>query len=503
MEERRDVGAVAGGQGVQGNLLAYLVLFTWPLIIFAVYSRRARSHSVARTTAWLMMLSVMFLPSSLAYDPPLLPALDKHRVSFLAIALAVITFHRGDLLKAAPKHMLPRIIFLVLLVGVVRTVQTNGDPLLLSRISLPGLTSHDILSSAIALALDVYLPFAIGQRVFRTEQDLYDLFEVMSTCMLIYAPLMLLEVRLSPQLHRWVYGFHPHDFIQAMREDGYRPVVFMNHGLSVAMWVFSGLCATLALQKAGRTLRITVKQRLMAGVVLMVLTKSWAPTIYAVIASFLIWLMKPKAVVRVVALVSIVVLAYPVARFENLIPAERVVEFVRQYNPDRAQSLEFRFDNESILLARAMERPLHGWGTFGRNLIYSESDGRIISVTDGYWIIMIGAWGYLGFFCFFALMVLPLWRFAWHCRRMSRSEQAAASCLALILALFTFDLLPNSRSDYLSVVYAGILWTVSERFSRRARLSRADRIDQKMAYIDRKRPMARLARSQSRSAVNS
>src|SRR5438128_2024316 len=29
---------------------------------------------------------------------------------------------------------------------------------------------------------------------------------------LIYVPLCAFEVRFSPQLHNWIYGFHPHDF---------------------------------------------------------------------------------------------------------------------------------------------------------------------------------------------------------------------------------------------------------------------------------------------------
>ena len=58
-----------------------------------------------------------------------------------------------------------------------------------------------------------------------------------SSAALIYAPLCLLELRLSPQLHRWVYGYHQHDFVQTMRDGGYRPMVFMEHGLMVSFWM--------------------------------------------------------------------------------------------------------------------------------------------------------------------------------------------------------------------------------------------------------------------------
>jgi hypothetical protein len=58
-----------------------------------------------------------------------------------------------------------------------------------------------------------------------------------------YMPLCLLEVRLSPQLHTWIFGYHQHSFGQSLRFGGFRPVVFMDHGLMVGLWM---TMATLA-----------------------------------------------------------------------------------------------------------------------------------------------------------------------------------------------------------------------------------------------------------------
>jgi hypothetical protein len=111
-----------------------------------------------------------------------------------------------------------------------------------------------------------------------------------------------------------------------------------------------------------------------------------------------------------------------------------------------------------------MQRPAYGWGTFGRNRVYSQTDGKDISTTDGLWIILMGSFGYVGFACFFALVLLPLGRFAVNGRSLQKSSQPLAASLAMMVALLMFDLLPNARSDFLSVVYAGILWTVSRSF---------------------------------------
>jgi hypothetical protein len=63
-------------------------------------------------------------------------------------------------------------------------------------------------------------------------------------------------------------------------------------------------------------------------------------------------------------------------------------------NPERAQSLEFRIDNEDMLVRKALERPWLGWGRWGRSRVYDE-EGRDLSVTDGLWIIVLGTGGVL------------------------------------------------------------------------------------------------------------
>ncbi len=54
---------------------------------------------------------------------------------------------------------------------------------------------------------------------------------------LSYVPLCLYEIRMSPQLHRILYGFHQHEFVQTLRWGGFRPMVFMNHGLALGLWM--------------------------------------------------------------------------------------------------------------------------------------------------------------------------------------------------------------------------------------------------------------------------
>ena len=63
---------------------------------------------------------------------------------------------------------------------------------------------------------------------------------------LCYSVPMLFEVRMSPQLHTWIYGYFPHSFVQQMREGGFRPVVFLGHGLLTAFFIMSAAVAAAA-----------------------------------------------------------------------------------------------------------------------------------------------------------------------------------------------------------------------------------------------------------------
>ena len=60
---------------------------------------------------------------------------------------------------------------------------------------------------------------------------------------------------MSPQLHYWIYGYQPTPFSQQMREGGFRAVVFVGHGLSVAFFIMTATVAAAALWKTRTLIR--------------------------------------------------------------------------------------------------------------------------------------------------------------------------------------------------------------------------------------------------------
>jgi hypothetical protein len=158
-----------------------------------------------------------------------------------------------------------------------------------------------------------------------------------------------------------------------------------------------------------------------------------------------------------------VAIAYPVLKGAGLIPIDWILEQAGKVDPERANSLRFRLDNEDILMERALEKPLFGWGSWGRNHILNPVTGMIETVTDGRWIILIGIFGWVGYLAEFGLVALPvlmLWRYG---RRLGDAAHVRLiGPVALLLAINLIDMLPNATLTPLTWLFAGAVLGLAE-----------------------------------------
>ena len=249
---------------------------------------------------------------------------------------------------------------------------------------------------------------------------------------------------MSPQWHRWIYGYAQHSFLQTIRWGGYRPMVFMSHGLALARFFLAATFCLVILSRYRRAL-LGLPIRFLAWTQFLVLVacKSTAAIVFALLGLPLLILARPKRQLFVaVALASLIVL-YPLLRLTGVFPVTQILETAGAIQTDRADSLGFRFANEDALLARARQRILFGWGEYNRNLVH-DADGRTRSVLDGYWIIRLGANGIVGFLTTFAPLLIPV---LWARRRLSRltsdKEQRLVAGAAFLLTFLALDFIPN------------------------------------------------------------
>jgi hypothetical protein len=275
-----------------------------------------------------------------------------------------------------------------------------------------------------------------------------------------YSLLMLVEIRLSPQLHNWIYGFLPSRFDQQMRGGGFRPVVFLGHGLLVAFFTSLAFVAAVYLAKRRAEvfgLSAWFWAAYLAGI--LVLCRSLGPLMLSSAAVCVMLLVRRGGVQLICALAAIALLAYPMLRGADIVPVQALADQVAAANEERAASFQTRIDNEDSLLARANQRPVFGWGGYGRNRVFDENTGKDLSITDGTWIIIIGTYGWAGYISAFGLLCLPMVA-AW---RRGEQLSAASAALSLILAVNLLDLLPNSSLSPMTWLFAGSLVPLTKK----------------------------------------
>lgn len=427
-----------------------------------------------RATLWSILGAYLLLPVGTSLDLPMVPPLDKSSVPNLSAYLVCVLI-KGKRVPFLPRLPLARWLMLIYIISPFLTALNNEDPIAFGPVHIKGMESYDALS-AVTRQLLFILPFMLGTALLRNAQDHEALLRVLVAAALFYSLPMLFEVRMSPQLHRWIYGYFPHSFVQQMREGGFRPVVFMGHGLLVAFFTMTGVVAATAFWR----IRARVKQfsgGMMTAylIVILLLCKSMGSMFYALVLLPLVRYGRPRQQIRVAGLMVIVALMYPLIRGWELFPSQMIHDFAASFSDERAASFDFRIANENILLEKANQRPWFGWGSWGRGRVYDPDSGRDLSITDGRWVIVLGQFGWVGLLAEFGLLALPVLRCAKALRYLPDQREAIMlAALTLILGVTLLDMLPNNPMSPWTWLLAGALLGRSDQvLINRARVSSA------------------------------
>ncbi|XZE44561.1 hypothetical protein SH467x_004171 [Pirellulaceae bacterium SH467] len=275
---------------------------------------------------------------------------------------------------------------------------------------------------------------------------------------------------MSPQLHQQFYGFSQHIFLQSMRGGGFRPMVFMNHGLQVALWMAASLIAAISMWWIANAKRIGLLPTWAAVLVLgitFVLLKSTGAAILLLGAILFIGMVKFYSNPHHFLIPLILVTTFLTLRISEVITGRSFVALAESYvGSERAQSLEFRLDNEDLLLAKAKEQLLFGWGGWGRSRVYDD-EGRDVTVTDGLWIIELGTHGVVGLTALFGVFLAGcLAAGSLNKKKFSKLEPmtvAAIVAFVSITGITAVDSIPNAMVVPIFVVASGALVTVVSR----------------------------------------
>jgi hypothetical protein len=459
-------------EAVAQNGFATLALLAWPFVALWLYRTRPVNQATLLTILGAYLLLPVGASIKLAAG---IPQLDKVSIPAL-VALAGCFLFSTRRARFWNGFGLAEVLMLMLLIGPVVTSELNNDPVASGAVLLPGVGTYDGLSAFVSQFLFL-TPFFLGRQLLRNSADVEEILRTLVIAGLLYSLPMLFEIRMSPQLHYWLYGYHPFGFAPAARYGGFKPVVFLDNGLVTAFFLMTATVAAAAFWRTGTRVR-KLAPAAVAGYLsaILILCKSLGALLYGVALVPLVRLAKPKLQLRIAVVLAVITVAYPLLRSTDLVPTTEMVSVARILSDERADSLKFRFDHEQQLLDRASQRILFGWGRFGRSRIFDQW-GNDISVTDGRWIITIGQYGIFGFLAEFGLLALPVLRAMLALRFVeSKRDGVFLGALALIIAINMIDLLPNASISPWTWLLTGALLGRAEALREAARqLRRSDR----------------------------
>jgi hypothetical protein len=432
------------------NSFGLLVLVGWIPATFVLML------AVPRRTALLMSVigGCLFLPCGVQQFPGM-PDLTKPMVMCLAPFVAALLLDPSGVLRFRPSVSdLP-------ILGIVLC------PLASSLVN--GLGSHDGLSLVFQSSIVWGMPYVLGRVYFSDERGMRELLRAVVIGGLLYVPLCLHEIRLSPQLHFMVYGFAQHDFSGSMRYGGFRPVVFMQSGLMLAFWMSAASVAAVATWMFN-SFRLPFALRAswcaLGLMVTTLLCKSFGAIILMLIAIGTMW--KAKRIRARWIMLALVVgpQLFVFCRVAGLLDRQTISSAMDFMPSDRVESLDTRAKNEDLLVAKALEQPLFGWGGWGRSRIVNE-EGDDVTIVDSIWVEILGRNGLFGLISLMGVLFVGPAAFlarvpptAWR-----RSETAPAFCLALVVAMFAVDCTMNAMINPAFLLAIGGL--VSYRPARR------------------------------------
>jgi hypothetical protein len=425
------------------NIMVPFAMFGWiPLVVilFACMTPR-RAVLMAFLLAWL------FLPIA-AYKIPMIPAYTKITAATLGTLLGVLIFDSTRLMAFRPKWV--DLIILLWCVAKIGSSVSNGVGL------------YDGLSSAEYLILIWGLPWLFGRLYFSDAAGMRELVVGIALGGLMYVPLCLLEAKMSPQLNYWVYGFHAVDWAETKRLGGWRPTVFMQHGLMVGMWMcMSGLIAWWLWRTKGarKIWMLPAGIAAMAILVTALICRSFGAIGLLAIGMGSLWLASKTKRTFPMWCVLLFIPVYMFVRLSGTWSGNGLIELSTMVgSSDRAGSLQVRLHSEDQFIRAGWHQPWFGFRGWYNTTDLQDKNSRT-GIPDALWMIEFTAAGLFGVTALTSYLLLPT-ALAWRKIKPAdwkNPDVLTAIGLGMIVTLSMVDNLFNAMLNPMFMLGAGAL----------------------------------------------
>ncbi len=404
-----------------------------------------------------MLGAWLFLPES-SIDLFLLPDLTKYTAFGISALISTYFFGRKKKFRLR-KWDWPMLLFCII---PIFTSLENG------------LGIWDGLSSSINTYLVWGVPYFLGRKYFRTIEDLKFILLGLVVATAVYLPFIWFEVFMSPRLNQIVYGFNQADWVEHIRYGGWRPKVFMQHGLMVALFVSISVLAIFTLRTENNKTRILgIRSSILEKILIITVIACKSGNGVVVMAMAILARVMTKAgMARVLLLMLVLVIAgYLTVRVTGYWDGVELITNIQSISGDaqRAGSLGARIKQENLFLHRAEEKWLFGWGGWGRAFPINEYGDRLTRGVDSLWIIVYSENGIIALTSLFWVFLSTPYVVATRARKMvlNAKEESFIYMVSFIPVFFMIDSLANAMVSPLYILVAGSLMSVIIDIQRR------------------------------------
>ena len=426
-------------------------LISWPFVAILLFG----ALGVQRGLIWSIVLGYLFLPENFVLNPPGLPGYSKVTAIGLGALLGVLFFRgrepRDQLSKDNTVYLIFLGLALCLVLGPLLTMFVNRAPIFFGPVMRQGMGLWDIQNRLFSLFF-ILVPWLLAYRYLQSPKMHAEILRAVVVVGLFYTLLALYELRMSPQLNNMLYGYFPHHWRQHIRGGGYRPLVFLDHGLSLGFYLTAlSIGAVALLREFTQEKRAFFVLSAVWCLLVLAISRNLGALALGLLFAPVMLMLSRSLQIKVAAIVVIAFMLNPLVRDVYVQPLQAAAQLV---SDERYRSLKVRFDNEQTLLDRANLRPITGWGEWSRWRIHDEN-GQDITISDGTWIIVLSKWGWIGYVGIFGLLAVPVMFLARAARR--REISYATTGMAVIVAANLIYLIPNATLSAITWMMAGAL----------------------------------------------
>ncbi len=446
-------------------ILVKAALYTWPLVVIFLFTRlsphRAVIASVIAGTLFLPEVQIAKVsdeaPDAYEFVLLILKFTKPNAICFAAL-LGAILFDLKGLLTYRPRWFdIPIVIYCIC--PYISNLQA-------------GVGNYDSFGMMRDKVLSWGVPYFLGRVYFTNLNNFRDLAVGIFLGGLVYAPLCLWESVMFPHLHESAYGFFPGPKNEVFRWGGYRPVVFLSHGIMLGMWMtatavigfwlwFTGAITELKIWPFRRSISMGMLMLFLGLTTLWVRsTGAIAIGVAAVVGVLQLRLVKLPVILGFLLLVS------PVYIYERASgwKGDNFLEALKDAGmpPERLGSLWYRLHMENRLVLHYQKRPNFGYGDFKPDAFMApmlKTNDYPRAVMDSMWIQQLAFYGHYGLASMWLVLLLPVVRFIlYHPPRLwFNPALAPAAGVALVLIMYMIDNMFNAFANTVFILAAGAL----------------------------------------------